>query len=115
MIALCHHRQSCSLSNSYCSVDEGEKYRVDSDVIKSRGILLNKYLDHSAKLELHALYALQLLMHRLQHPPSKSLCRTVMCMLFLVGYPRSPQPGTPPSKMAHIGLTCVKRNSIKVK
>jgi hypothetical protein len=54
----------------FLTADDSSNYRVDSDVIKSRAVLLNKYLDHSAKLELLALYALQLLVHRLQHPPS---------------------------------------------
>lgn len=39
------------------------------EVIKHRGDLLLKYLDHHAKSELQALYALQALVHKIGHPP----------------------------------------------
>ena len=50
---------------------EGTQCRVDEEKVKKRLVLLLKYLDHKETLELQALYALQTLVHRLEHPPSK--------------------------------------------
>jgi translation initiation factor 4G len=49
---------------------EGTQCRVDEEKVKKRLVLLLKYLDHKETLELQALYALQALVHRLEHPPS---------------------------------------------
>ena len=38
------------------------------ELMKKRSTVLQKYLDHKADLELHALYALQALVHDLKHP-----------------------------------------------
>ncbi|XP_064599552.1 eukaryotic translation initiation factor 4 gamma 1-like isoform X2 [Liolophura sinensis] len=42
--------------------------KVDETIIKKRGVLLQKYLDHQAELELQALYALQTLANKLEYP-----------------------------------------------
>jgi len=39
-------------------------------VLKSRSYILQRYLDHHQELELQALYALQALVNRLEHPPN---------------------------------------------
>eukprot|EP00105_Crassostrea_gigas_P039444 XP_019923592.1 PREDICTED: eukaryotic translation initiation factor 4 gamma 3 isoform X7 [Crassostrea gigas] len=46
----------------------GSRARVLPEVIKNRGDLLEKYLDHRAESELQALYAIQSLVHKLEHP-----------------------------------------------
>ncbi|XP_048760603.2 eukaryotic translation initiation factor 4 gamma 3-like isoform X2 [Ostrea edulis] len=46
----------------------GSGARVLPEVIKNRVNLLQTYLDHQAESELQALYALQALVHRLEHP-----------------------------------------------
>ena len=51
----------------------GSGARVLPEVIKNRGNLLQKYLDHQAESELQALYALQALVHRLEHPQGKPI------------------------------------------
>ena len=48
-----------------------QSYKLDNTKIQSRVVLLQKYLDHQAELELQALYALQALVHKLDHPPGK--------------------------------------------
>ena len=44
---------------------------MDAQTIKNRCVLLQKYLDHSDILELQALYALQALVTKLDHPAGK--------------------------------------------
>eukprot|EP00105_Crassostrea_gigas_P039438 XP_019923586.1 PREDICTED: eukaryotic translation initiation factor 4 gamma 3 isoform X2 [Crassostrea gigas] len=46
----------------------GSSARVLPEVIRKRGDLLEKYLDHRAESELQALYAIQSLVHKLEHP-----------------------------------------------
>ena len=47
----------------------GEKmFKVSEEDIKKRVPILQRYLDHQAELELQALYALQELVHGLEHP-----------------------------------------------
>lgn len=46
---------------------------MDSNVIKKRGPLLQRYMDHDPLLELQALYALQALVHKLEHPAGKCI------------------------------------------
>ena len=41
---------------------------MEPERITERSILLQKYLDHNGELELQALYALQALVHKLDHP-----------------------------------------------
>jgi translation initiation factor 4G len=47
----------------------GNSAKVDPPRITQRGVILQKYLDHQAEFELQALYALQALVHKLEHPP----------------------------------------------
>lgn len=49
-------------------IGSGSRARVLPEVIKNRGDLLEKYLDHRAESELQALYAIQSLVHKLEHP-----------------------------------------------
>ncbi|XP_074654497.1 eukaryotic translation initiation factor 4 gamma 1-like isoform X3 [Tubulanus polymorphus] len=46
----------------------GTSSKMDEQVLKKRSDLLQKYLDHSPELELQSLYALQALVHKLEHP-----------------------------------------------
>jgi len=48
---------------------ESTNTRYNADVIKRHVKLLHKYLDRSVLLEVQALYALQAVVHSLQHPP----------------------------------------------
>lgn len=48
---------------------EGSNIRVDPKEVSKRHDLLQKYLDHQAESELQALYALQALVTKLEHPP----------------------------------------------
>jgi len=47
----------------------GSSSKLDENLLKKRSVVLQKYLDHQAELELQALYALQALVHKLEHPP----------------------------------------------
>ncbi|XP_062567019.1 eukaryotic translation initiation factor 4 gamma 1-like isoform X2 [Saccostrea cucullata] len=58
----------------------GSSARVNPEVIKTRGDLLQKYLDHQAESELQALYALQALVHKLEHP--QGVLRTLFDTLY---------------------------------
>ncbi|XP_056018647.1 eukaryotic translation initiation factor 4 gamma 3-like isoform X6 [Ostrea edulis] len=58
----------------------GSGARVLPEVIKNRGNLLQKYLDHQAESELQALYALQALVHKLEHP--QGVLRTLFDTLY---------------------------------
>ncbi|XP_078338114.1 eukaryotic translation initiation factor 4 gamma 1-like isoform X6 [Crassostrea virginica] len=58
----------------------GSSARVDPEVIKARGNVLQKYLDHQAEFELQALYALQALVHKLEHP--QGVLRTLFDTLY---------------------------------
>ncbi|CAC5359771.1 EIF4G [Mytilus coruscus] len=61
-----------ALMTAVCSsaiTGRGSSAKVDATRITARGIILQKYLDHQAEFELEALYALQALVHKLQHPP----------------------------------------------
>uniref|UniRef100_A0A8W8KBA4 Eukaryotic translation initiation factor 4 gamma 3 n=2 Tax=Magallana gigas TaxID=29159 RepID=A0A8W8KBA4_MAGGI len=58
----------------------GSSARVLPDVIKNRGDLLHKYLDHRAESELQALYAIQSLVHKLGHP--QGVLRTLFDTLY---------------------------------
>jgi len=72
-----------AVSDSWCLCPgEGTQCRVDEEKVKKRLVLLLKYLDHKETLELQALYALQTLVHRLEHPPSKhfSLSSILVCV-----------------------------------
>ena len=64
-----------------------QSYKLDNSKIQSRVVLLQKYLDHQAELELQALYALQALVHKLDHPPGKLLlvfCCKIINLFHLV-------------------------------
>ncbi|XP_064642911.1 eukaryotic translation initiation factor 4 gamma 1-like isoform X3 [Lineus longissimus] len=47
----------------------GATSKLDDTLLKKRSVVLQKYLDHQADLELQALYALQALVNSLEHPP----------------------------------------------
>ena len=51
-----------------CLTGSGSSARVTPELIKARGDVLQKYLDHQAESELQALFALQTLVHKLEHP-----------------------------------------------
>ncbi|KAI0210659.1 Eukaryotic translation initiation factor 4 gamma 3 [Lamellibrachia satsuma] len=75
-----------ALMTAICSsaiTGKEEQWRVDEEKVKKRLILLLKYLDHKETLELQALYALQILVHQLGHPPS------VLRMFFDIFYDNS--------------------------
>jgi translation initiation factor 4G len=59
--------------------ENGEVKLVEGK-IPERSILLQKYLDHKGELELQALYALQSLVHKLDHP--KGLLRSFFDILY---------------------------------
>ncbi|KAL3861769.1 hypothetical protein ACJMK2_007790 [Sinanodonta woodiana] len=50
-------------------VSRNNLMKVDKSQIQRRNNLLQKYLDHQANFELQALFALQALVHKLEHPP----------------------------------------------
>ena len=52
--------------------DGSYKVEVDPKEIKSRCVLLQRYLDHKGDLELQALFALQALIHSYEHPSGKN-------------------------------------------
>ncbi|XP_069119256.1 LOW QUALITY PROTEIN: eukaryotic translation initiation factor 4 gamma 3-like [Argopecten irradians] len=70
MTAVC----SCAITG------RGSSARVEPRDVISRGALLQKYLDHQAEFELQALYALQSLVHKLEHPPG--VLRTLFDTLY---------------------------------
>ncbi len=57
-----------SVCNSAISETGAGNYKMQNGKIQNRVILLQKYLNHQADLELQALYALQALVHQLDHP-----------------------------------------------
>lgn len=72
-----------ALMTSVCSSaisGSGNSAKVDPREIKNRGALLQKYLDHQAEFELQALFALQALVHKLEHPPG--VLRTLFDTLY---------------------------------
>ena len=71
-----------ALMTAVCSssiTGEGSSCKVDTERLKKRSILLQRFLDHDAKLELQALYALQALIHRLVHPTGDHF--QIICVL----------------------------------
>ncbi|KAL3861765.1 hypothetical protein ACJMK2_007786 [Sinanodonta woodiana] len=50
-------------------VSSNNLMKVDKSQIQRRMNLLEKYLDHQANFELQALFALQALVHKMEHPP----------------------------------------------
>ncbi|KAK3083396.1 hypothetical protein FSP39_021694 [Pinctada imbricata] len=58
----------------------GNNARVVPDEIKKRGVVLTKFFGNQPEFELQALYALQALVHRLEHPPG--VLRTCFDNLF---------------------------------
>ena len=59
-----------SLYNSVISVTgHGKSAKFSSDDFKRRSIVLKKYADNSKDLHMETLYAFQLGMHQLDHPP----------------------------------------------
>jgi len=58
-----------ALMTAICtSALKDKKTNIDTSKITPRASLFNKYLDHKAERELQALYALQALVHKLDHP-----------------------------------------------
>ncbi|VDI79057.1 translation initiation factor 4G [Mytilus galloprovincialis] len=58
----------------------GNRAKIDATRIVARGVILQKYLDHQVEFELQALYALQALVHKLEHPPG--VLRTIFDTLY---------------------------------
>ena len=56
--------------NSCCFAEDNQFHR---EIMDERKNLLRTYLDGNLEREKQALYALQYLMHRLEHPNSKSI------------------------------------------
>ena len=72
-----------ALMTAVCSsaiTGRGNNAKVDPPRITQRGVILQKYLDHQAEFELQALYALQALVHKLEHPPG--VLRTLFDTLY---------------------------------
>ncbi|XP_052081892.1 eukaryotic translation initiation factor 4 gamma 1-like isoform X1 [Mytilus californianus] len=72
-----------ALMTAVCSsaiTGRGNSAKVDATRITARGVILQKYLDHQAEFELQALYALQALVHKLEHPPG--VLRTLFDTLY---------------------------------
>ena len=79
-------------------IGHGSRCNVAQEKIIARTLLLQKYLDHKADLELQSLYALQALVHKLEHPAGtldikhipvlymQNLCRKVRPLSHLTGY-----------------------------
>ena len=55
----------------------GSSAAVDTSKLTKRIDLLQRYLDHNDTLELQALYALQALVHKLEHPPGEYISSLV--------------------------------------
>ncbi|KAK3105045.1 hypothetical protein FSP39_015996 [Pinctada imbricata] len=72
-----------ALMTSVCQsaiTGSGNNARVVPDEIKRRGVVLTKFLGNQAEFELQALYALQALVHKLEHPPG--VLRTLFDTLY---------------------------------
>jgi hypothetical protein len=48
---------------------------VNKDIIKKRSVVLRRFLEHKTELQLQALYALQALVHGLEHPQGNKQLR----------------------------------------
>jgi len=72
-----------ALMTSVCSsaiTGSSSSAAVDTQKLTKRVDLLQRYLDHNDTLELQALYALQALVHKLEHPPG--VLRTLFDTLY---------------------------------
>ncbi|KAK3598299.1 hypothetical protein CHS0354_010275 [Potamilus streckersoni] len=58
-----------AVCKSAVTVSSNNLMKVDKSQVQRRNNLLQKYLDHQANFELQALFALQALVHKLEHPP----------------------------------------------
>ncbi|KAK3602704.1 hypothetical protein CHS0354_017146 [Potamilus streckersoni] len=58
-----------AVCKSAVTVSSDSVMKVDKTQIQKRNKLLLKYMDHQANFELQALFALQALVHKLEHPP----------------------------------------------
>ena len=57
---------------TYVHLAPQTRIKVDNLVIKERAPLLHVYFHHQSERELQALYALQALVHSLQHPQGEA-------------------------------------------
>ncbi|KAK3602167.1 hypothetical protein CHS0354_013234 [Potamilus streckersoni] len=58
-----------AVCKSAVKVSSNNLMKVDKSQVQRRNNLLQNYLDHQANFELQALFALQVLIHKLEHPP----------------------------------------------
>ena len=63
-------------------VSEGGSYEIKESLFKRYTSLLNRYIDHVPDREAQTLFAIQSLVHSLDHPPSKF--QRLQAMLALV-------------------------------
>lgn len=61
---------------SHCLLS-GSTMKLNENIIKSHKDVLQHYIKNNPEMELQALYAVQALMHKLEHPPGKNNIRTV--------------------------------------
>jgi hypothetical protein len=50
----------------FCLIFAGNQ--VHTEKLKKRMVLMQRFIDHDDKLELQALFAVQALVHKLEHP-----------------------------------------------
>ena len=51
---------------------------LETEAMQQRAVILKRYLDAKVERETQALFALQALVHKLEHPNSKLLFRTIL-------------------------------------
>ncbi|XP_065337043.1 eukaryotic translation initiation factor 4 gamma 1 isoform X6 [Cloeon dipterum] len=69
-----------ALTTTVCEVStSNEQHRLSEDMFNRYSRLICKYVDQVPDLEMHALYAIQAFVTRLQHPPT--LLRTILTLL----------------------------------
>ncbi|XP_041479661.1 eukaryotic translation initiation factor 4 gamma 1-like isoform X3 [Lytechinus variegatus] len=62
-------RALVTLICQHAAEGEGQNCRIDPEILKQRGPILQRYIDSKRPLELQALYAVQALNHSLHSPP----------------------------------------------
>lgn len=68
-----------------CFAGSSSSAAVDNSKLTKRVDLIQRYLDHTDTLELQALYALQALVHKLEHPPGKcGICLASFVVQYLL-------------------------------
>ncbi|CAB3369706.1 Hypothetical predicted protein [Cloeon dipterum] len=68
-----------ALTTTVCEVStSNEQHRLSEDMFNKYSRLICKYVDQVPDLEMHALYAIQAFVTRLQHPPSESKAKLTL-------------------------------------